>query len=404
MKRIIIMTAVLSTAFTTGVHSQDTVDSSKPSNSSAQGSDATTSSRVSEKPGMRLLEHRRVSEMIGMNITNREDEKVGAIDDLILNLTTRQVTGVVISSGGFLGIANELSIMPPSALELNAERDVLIANVSKDQLTSAPRFQDDAYPDLDDPELMKNVYKAYDAEPLLKSNRSTNSPDSRNLRVVRASKILGLTVKNLQDESIGDIYEVILNGSHDRVLSVVVSSGGFLGIGDTLSVLPAESVTVTKDAVVVNATKETLEKSPRFNADAWKESVNDPDYLVNIYAPYQFRGDTKSDVDVSRDRVKDGKDSAETDTREHKKNPSEVTAQDQKNNPEDLAVTMNIRRKIVPDDNLSFSARNIRVITQGGKTTLAGQVASKEEMDRILSITKDEAPSEDVINQLTLDE
>lgn len=87
-----------------------------------------------------------------------------------------------------------------------------------------------------------------------------------------------------------------------------------------------------------------------------------------------------------------GKDSAETDTREHKKNPSEVTAQDQKNNPEDLAVTMNIRRKIVADDNLSFSARNIRVITQGGKTTLAGQVASKEEMDRILSITKDEAP------------
>ncbi len=307
-----------------------------------------------------------------------------------------------------LGIADELSLVPPSALKLNAEGDAFSANITKDQLTNAPRFQGTDYPDLNDPKYMMSVYKAYNAESYLESISPDDVADDSIRRVVRATELIGLTVKNRQDDSIGDISEIVLNSSHDRISSFVVSSGGFLGIADTLSVLPAEAITVTKEAVIVDATKESLEQSPRFTAETWPKSMNDPDYLVNIYSPYQFRGDTKSDVDINANVDRKPSDSDKEEAKKdgnRKTDPNTaVTAQDQSNDAGDVAVTTGIRRKLVANDDFSFSAKNVRVITMNGKVTLAGQVASKEEKMEVEKIAKEESGEGMVTSQLTVRE
>jgi osmotically-inducible protein OsmY len=56
-----------------------------------------------------------------------------------------------------------------------------------------------------------------------------------------------------------------------------------------------------------------------------------------------------------------------------------TTADQQKMNPSDRAITQKIRAEIVKDKSLSTYAHNIKVITQDGKVTLKGPVRTPEE-------------------------
>jgi hypothetical protein len=72
---------------------------------------------------------------------------------------------VIVSSGGFIGIDNELSAVPPTAFRFDAEHDTLQVDASKDNLVSAPHFKDGEWPDLSQPEYFSGVYRAYSVEP-----------------------------------------------------------------------------------------------------------------------------------------------------------------------------------------------------------------------------------------------
>lgn len=370
----------------------DVNDTAKAANAAAERDPATPESKealrgeIQQVKDMDLIaaEHHRASKVIGMNLMNQQDEKVGSVEDLIVDLNDRRVVAVIISSGGFLGIANELSVVPPSALQVNTEGKAFTGNFTKEQLTNAPRFQGTDYPDFNDRTFLRNVYEVYQAKPYLDALDRDRGEGVLQTQTRRASELLGMTVKNYQDDSIGSIHELVLSGNLDRVNSVVVSSGGFLGIGETLSVLPAGAITITKDAVLVNATKETLQRSPRITADAWPERMNDPAYLVDVYSPYEYRANGDGEVNGN------GK---ETDP---------VTAQQQSRNPGDLTLTTNIRKRLIADDQLSFGSQNIQVVSRDGKVSLLGQVSSKEEMNRIVEIAKEEAGPDLIDNRLTV--
>jgi hyperosmotically inducible protein len=58
---------------------------------------------------------------------------------------------------------------------------------------------------------------------------------------------------------------------------------------------------------------------------------------------------------------------------------SAQTADQQRNNRSDVAITQDIRRAIVADKTLSTYAHNVKVITQHGEVTLKGPVRNEEE-------------------------
>jgi sporulation protein YlmC with PRC-barrel domain len=57
----------------------------------------------------------------------------------------------------------------------------------------------------------------------------------------RASKLVGVNIYNNADENIGEVNELIVDGT-GKVLAVVVGVGGFLGIGEKNVALPFETV------------------------------------------------------------------------------------------------------------------------------------------------------------------
>jgi sporulation protein YlmC with PRC-barrel domain len=91
---------------------------------------------------------------------------------------------------------------------------------------------------------------------------------------LRASKLIGTTVKNAAGESIGDINEVVL-GKDAKVAAVVVGVGGFLGLGEREVAVRYDSLRLVRDTdqrvtAILNVTKDSLKAAP-----AWKWSTDD---------------------------------------------------------------------------------------------------------------------------------
>jgi sporulation protein YlmC with PRC-barrel domain len=85
---------------------------------------------------------------------------------------------------------------------------------------------------------------------------------------MRASRLMGADVYNLQNENIGEIQDLIIDNGK-TIKAVVVSVGGFLGIGDrNVAVEPASIVLREQNdgsaRVVINTNKEELKSAPPF--------------------------------------------------------------------------------------------------------------------------------------------
>lgn len=76
-----------------------------------------------------------------------------------------------------------------------------------------------------------------------------------------------------------------------------------------------------------------------------------------------------------------------------------VTPIDQGENKEDLAITKNIRRKVMKG-HLSMDAKNVKIITVGGVVTLRGPVKSESEKSTIASDAQSVAGVKQVDNQI----
>jgi sporulation protein YlmC with PRC-barrel domain len=80
----------------------------------------------------------------------------------------------------------------------------------------------------------------------------------------RTSKVVGSTVYNDANETVGTIDDLIVT-PNEKVPFAVLSIGGFLGMGTTYVVVPYSQLTVQdKRMVLRGATKESLKNLPVF--------------------------------------------------------------------------------------------------------------------------------------------
>jgi sporulation protein YlmC with PRC-barrel domain len=81
----------------------------------------------------------------------------------------------------------------------------------------------------------------------------------------RASKLIGSKVYQ-GDTSIGQIEDVLVDLDHATVAAVILSVGGFLGLGDKLVAVPVNQIKVGREAkFTTDLTKEQLASAPAFD-------------------------------------------------------------------------------------------------------------------------------------------
>ncbi len=98
----------------------------------------------------------RSSQITGMTVTNPQGEKLGKIDDILID-QAGAVKYAILSHGGLLGIGDKLIAIPWRALKLDKEKSTLVINSDKAALEKAPNFDPKEWPKVVDPESLKKI-------------------------------------------------------------------------------------------------------------------------------------------------------------------------------------------------------------------------------------------------------
>ena len=419
----------------------------------------------------RLKGTARASDLIGMTVKNYQGEKLGKVDDLAIDVESGRVVQVIVSTGGFLGIGNALTAVPPGALHHDLTQKIVQLDADKAKLEGAPRFETTKWVEDSDSDHLSHVYSYYgqessfnfvhegdavrddqrslsgaseagaqneatsrtrteaqrteeksehrltagSADATWEKHRHQNQamiPITRLGQIQKASKVIGTPVKNQQDDKLGSVANLMIDLSSGRIVAVIVSSGGFLGLGDEMSAIPLTALRFTSDhdGLQLDTTKEALSQATHFKANQWPD-FDQPSYSSGMYHAYNvepyFLSDSTSEADKALGQIHDRDERTPRSTQPDNtarnvrdRDEQTLTPLDQGNSKADVATTAQIRKEIVAGKGMSLNARNVKIITKDGLITLRGPVSTEEEKRLIGVIAERSTHSGSVDNQL----
>lgn len=91
---------------------------------------------------------------------------------------------------------------------------------------------------------------------------------------VRASRLIGMNVYNLQGRKLGDVNDLVIDVSGQQVHYAVLGIGGVLGMGEKLFALPMRALQVQGDRVLADLSEERLKLAPSFERKRWPDWNN----------------------------------------------------------------------------------------------------------------------------------
>ena len=117
---------------------------------------------TSRGPGPELMG---ADTLIGNDVYNRNDDDLGDIKEIMLDMHSGRVKYAVLSFGGFLGMGDKLFAVPWEALTLDTVNKRFVLDVPANRLESAPGFDQDKWPDMADPDWSKGIHDYYGTKP-----------------------------------------------------------------------------------------------------------------------------------------------------------------------------------------------------------------------------------------------
>lgn len=395
----------------------------------------TSRHRAAHARADRLHGAAKASDVLGMTVKNHQKETLGAVEEIAVDVESGRIVQIILSTGGFIGVGETLSAVPPSAFHHDAAQKVLHLDADQAKLKAAPKFEMSKWAECCDSNHLSQIYRVYGQEsafqfihhgdgalppqraaepPIAPGRLNTVStyqnkdgtldqkaishanrasiPAARLSQMQRASKLMGFPVNNLQNEKIGKVENMLLDLPAGRIVAMVISSGGFLGMGDELSAVPPTALRFNTERTMLqlDASKEMLTQAPHFKADQWPDFAQ-PIYADGIYRSYQvepyFTTNVTTEADNTARNVRDRDDRT-------------LTPLDQGNNKSDVDITARIRKAVMAEKNMSVNAKNVKIITNHGQVTLRGPVNTLEEKRLIGELANTVASVANVNNQL----
>lgn len=102
---------------------------------------------VADRPGPEILS---ANTLEGTPVINLQEEDVGTVSHIMIDMPSGQIAYVVISSGGVLGIGSKLHAIPWTALMFDAQNNRFSLDLDKERLENAPGFDKDHWPSMAD--------------------------------------------------------------------------------------------------------------------------------------------------------------------------------------------------------------------------------------------------------------
>lgn len=132
-------TAMAQTSTTPPSAAPSTTAPSMTSPSGSSTSTTTTTTR-STNGAMNAFGQMKASDLIGKNVYAANGDRIGEIDDVVLNQTNK-ATAAVIGVGGFLGIGERKAAVPMDQLSMQGDR-IVASSLTKESLQQMGEYKD----------------------------------------------------------------------------------------------------------------------------------------------------------------------------------------------------------------------------------------------------------------------
>ncbi|MBA3068436.1 MAG: PRC-barrel domain containing protein [Hyphomonas sp.] len=107
----------------------------------------------------------RASRTIGTNVYNTAGDKIGKVEDVVLDKIDNSVLFAIVGFGGFLGMGEKFHPVPWSSLDYNKERDGYVVPFTTEQLKAAPANDIDELTRNDGHVARDSAYSYYKVQP-----------------------------------------------------------------------------------------------------------------------------------------------------------------------------------------------------------------------------------------------
>lgn len=153
---IAMLTVASSLLCASSIHAADVevkakADADKPKVEAEVKTDDASTRQFKEEArvGSSVRPSHKASNIIGMEVRNKNDEKLGEVKDVVLDLQNGKVGYVVLAVGGTIfGAGEKLLAIPPSSFALSENHSkILILDATKGQITDAPGIASTNWPD-----------------------------------------------------------------------------------------------------------------------------------------------------------------------------------------------------------------------------------------------------------------
>jgi sporulation protein YlmC with PRC-barrel domain len=132
---------------------------------------------------------------------------------------------------------------------------------------------------VENPEEAAEASMSYDEWNAREMERIKNAqPVTEMVGQLRAEEMIGADVRNLENENLGEVSDVIL-AKEGGASHIVLSHGGFFGLGETEVAVPFDKLKVAgeRDVFYLDMTEEQLENAPSFERGT-REWVEDDEW------------------------------------------------------------------------------------------------------------------------------
>lgn len=132
----------------TGITADRAPTALQPAPATALQPPAASTAPAAMTPGAAALARPRLSQLIGGNVYNDRNERIGEVEEILLSPPSTLVATsgagptAIIQVGGFLGIGGRLVMLPLGDLRWNTEREhILLPGATKESLGTRPAFE-----------------------------------------------------------------------------------------------------------------------------------------------------------------------------------------------------------------------------------------------------------------------
>ena len=302
-----------------------------------------------------------------IRIKNFQDDNLGRIKDLGVDLINGRIVAVLVMTDKALGDEQKVVAVPPFALVPDALNQVYRIDVTPEMFKTAPAIDLSKWEDAGWSVRIAAAYHHFGQETYFLEEGDTQSKTAQRPKIAlgyveRANKLLNLPVANLNGEKFGKVWSLTMDITQGRIRSVVVLAPGNF---KTKSVIPAMALSFNakRDALVLDDTKLEYSEEPRF-------VFTDAAFGQKAY---------------SRE--------------ESYKGPHTTIALKQGISYRDIDQTVNINHRLRL---ANINARNVQVGTFNDRVTLRGWVDSEDDRRRVGEIAIAAARLELVDNQVAV--